>query len=158
MPLYIIIEYLNFYSRLLQTAEMLKPNLSSDDTSVDHMPHLIMLYNRGQPSDLVPEIMEKTLKFHRHAFAKSRLQISSRLVTSRYQQQQQQQQHKQHGSLTASANHHDINFVPLLDWSLSCNGSCVWTPYDQTIPYLKRALLSLPRNSIGPPALTEKTW
>nr|CAG4650528.1 EOG090X0EPT [Sida crystallina] len=140
--------------RLLQTAEMLKPNMSTDESGGDHMPHLITLYNRGQPTDLVPEMMDKTLQFYRRAFAKSRLQIASRLVSNPAGNRSLGAQHTSH--LAAFALHHDdINFVPLLDWSLQDEGG---VSYDQIIPPLKRALLALPRTTFGPPALTEKTW
>ena len=85
--------------------------------------------------------MEGALNFYRQAFAKSRLQISSRLVN---------------GPCPLAAHHtEDVNFVPLPDW----NGTYyATTSYDTTIPHLKRALLSLPRNKLGPAGLTEKTW
>nr|CAG4642086.1 EOG090X0EPT [Eurycercus lamellatus] len=63
--------------RLLQTAEMLKPNLAADESLLDNMPHLVVVYNRARPADLAPEILQKTLKFHQLAFKKSRLQITS---------------------------------------------------------------------------------
>ena len=61
--------------RLLQTAEMLKPNLAADESQhqLDCLPHLVTVYNRARPSDLSPEMLRKADKFHRLAFQKSRL-------------------------------------------------------------------------------------
>nr|CAG4645159.1 EOG090X0EPT [Leptodora kindtii] len=87
--------------RLLQTAEMLKPNMSSDESSHDHMPHLVILYNRAQPSDLIPDMLGKAYKFHKQAFSKSRLGISSSLTK---------------GHPLLATHDHDINYVPLLDF------------------------------------------
>nr|CAG4649730.1 EOG090X0EPT [Scapholeberis mucronata] len=63
--------------RLLQTAEMLKPNLANEDSVIDHMPHLVTVYNRAQQSDLVPDMLKQTCKFYKMAFKKSRFQITS---------------------------------------------------------------------------------
>nr|CAG4637395.1 EOG090X0EPT [Ceriodaphnia reticulata] len=123
--------------RLLQTAEMLKPNLANDDSVVDHMPHLVTIYNRAQPSDLVPEMLKQTCKFYKMAFKKSRLQISS----------------EQFGS--QRKNEEDVNFVTLLDWTAAGDQ---WTSYEEAIPSLKKKLLSLPRQTFGPTGLTEKSW
>ena len=64
---------------------MLKPSLGGtvvdgDSSSGEHTPHLITVYTRSQPADLAPAVMDQTLRFYRQAFAKSRLQISSRLL------------------------------------------------------------------------------
>ncbi|XP_032794696.2 protein SMG9 [Daphnia magna] len=123
--------------RLLQTAEMLKPNLANDDTVADHMPHLVTIYNRAQPSDLVPEMLKQTHKFYKMAFKKSRLQISS----------------EQFGDLQKTDD--EANFVSLVDWTAANDQ---WTSYEETIPSLKAKLLALPRHSFGPTGLTEKSW
>ncbi|XP_046453307.1 protein SMG9-like [Daphnia pulex] len=123
--------------RLLQTAEMLKPNLASEDSVVDHMPHLVTIYNRAQPSDLVPEMLKQTHKFYKMAFKKSRLQISSEQFSDSFKTDD------------------GANFVSLLDWT-SANDQ--WTSYEETIPQLKAKLLALPRHSFGPAGLTEKSW
>ena len=51
--------------RLLQTAEMLKPNVTADESSTgngeERMPHLVCLYNRAQPSDLIPKVSSNYL-------------------------------------------------------------------------------------------------
>jgi len=130
-----------FLIRLLQTAEMLKPNLSSDDSSLDHMPHLVTLYNRGQPSDLVPQMLEQTRKFYRSAFEKSRLHISNDLISNNHR--------------FANLMKGGVNFVPLLDWKETDEH---WANYTEVIPQLKKVLLSLPRYNFGPSGLTEKSW
>lgn len=47
----------------MQTAEMLKPTISSiDDEIVDHFPHLMLVHNRAQMEDFTPKkfkIMQK---------------------------------------------------------------------------------------------------
>ena len=51
--------------RLLQTAEMLKPNVTADESSTgngeERMPHLVCVYNRAQPSDLIPKVSSNYL-------------------------------------------------------------------------------------------------
>nr|CAG4646614.1 EOG090X0EPT [Macrothrix elegans] len=126
--------------RLLQTAEMLKPNLAGDDSVVDHMPHLVVLYNRAQPSDLVPEMLKQTYKFYRLAFQKSRLLITSEAF-AKYQ--------------NGDRNEQAVNFMPLLEWDATDDQ---WLNYREAIPSLKKTLLALPRHSFGPTSLNEKTW
>lgn len=116
---------------------MLKPNLANDDSVVDHMPHLVTIYNRAQPSDLVPEMLKQTYKFYKMAFKKSRLQISSDRFGS--------QQNCGEG----------VNFVSLLDWEAADEQ---WTSYEEAIPVLKKKLLGLSRHTFGPTGLTEKSW
>lgn len=116
---------------------MLKPNLANDDSVVDHMPHLVTIYNRAQPSDLVPEMLKQTYKFYKMAFKKSRLIISS----------------EQFGG--KKKNDEDVNFVSLPE--LTATGE-QWTSYEEAIPSLKKKLLSLPRQTFGPTGLTEKSW
>jgi len=130
-----------FLIRLLQTAEMLKPNLASDDSSLDHMPHLVTLYNRGQPSDLVPQMLEQTRTFYQLAFEKSRLHTSNSLVNNSHR--------------FANFMKGGVNFVPLLDWKETDDH---WANYTEVIPQLKKVLLSLPRFTFGPSGLTEKSW
>lgn len=124
-------------SRLLQTAEMLKPNLANEDSVIDHMPHLVTVYNRAQPSDLVPQMLKQTYKFYKMAFKKSRLQIAS-------------DQFRGHIHIDE-----DVNFVALHDLK---NKSNTTANYDEQIPSLKQKLLCLPRHSFGPTVLTEKSW
>lgn len=116
---------------------MLKPNLANDDSVADHMPHLVTIYNRAQPSDLVPEMLKQTHKFYKMAFKKSRLQITN----------------EQFGDLQETDD--EANFVSLLDWTVANDQ---WTTYEETIPSLKAKLLALPRHSFGPAGLTEKSW
>lgn len=116
---------------------MLKPNLANDDSVVDHMPHLVTIYNRAQPSDLVPEMLKQTYKFYKMAFKKSRLQISS----------------DQFGSQELEKN---VNFEPLLEWKAAVDEQ--WMSYEEAIPLLKTKLLGLPRHTFGPSSLTEKSW
>lgn len=111
---------------------MLKPNLTNDDSENDHMPHLVTVYNRAQPSDLIPKTLKQAWSFYSLAFKKSRLQINS-----------------------PHFNDSDINFVALLDWDAT-DDLCVH--YNDAIPALKKSLLALPRLSFGPSSLTEKTW
>ena len=120
---------------------MLKPNLAVDDSSLDHMPHLVTVYNRGHPSDLVPEMMEQTLQFYQSAFKKSRLQISSGLINGNHRFIK----HLKNG----------VNFVPLLNWNETDEH---WANYKQGIPLLKKVLRSLPRYVFGPAGQTEKSW
>ena len=114
---------------------MLKPNLASDDSVVDHMPHLVTIYNRAQPSDLVPEMLKQTYKFYQMAFKKSRLQISSEQFDGQREEK--------------------VNFVSLLEWT-AVNDQ--WTSYEEAITSLKKKLLCLPRQNFGPTGLTEKSW
>lgn len=114
--------------------------MSSDESSHDHMPHLVILYNRAQPSDLIPDMLGKAYKFHKQAFSKSRLGISSSLTK---------------GHPLLATHDHDINYVPLLDFVVT---DSLWSSYHHVIPALKRALLSLPRNAIIPAGLSEKSW
>lgn len=122
---------------------MLKPNLAVDDSSADHMPHLVTVYNRAQPSDLVPEMLRQTYAFYRLSFQKSRLHISNEAFT------------KNGPTCWASTEPGTVNFVPLLDWNASDDQ---WLAYNEAIPALKRALLALPRLSFGPAGLNEKSW
>lgn len=117
---------------------MLKPNLASDDSVVDHMPHLVTIYNRAQPSDLVPEMLKQTYKFYKMAFKKSRLQISSDQFSGQ------------------ELDDMNVNFEPLLEWKAAVDEQ--WTCYEEAIPLLKTKLLSLPRHTFGPSGLTEKSW
>lgn len=43
------------FCRFIQTAEMLKPTLSSvEEEIVDHFPHLVLLHNRAQMENFCP--------------------------------------------------------------------------------------------------------
>lgn len=117
---------------------MLKPNLASDDSIVDHMPHLVTIYNRAQPSDLVPEMLKQARKFYTMAFKKSRLQISSDQFTDRQ---------------TSTTD--GVNFISLPEWTVIDDQSA---SYEEIIPTLKKKLLSLPRHIFGPTVITEKSW
>lgn len=116
---------------------MLKPNLTNDDSENDHMPHLVTVYNRAKPSDLIPKTLRQAWNFYRLAFKKSRLQIQS--------------PHFNHLDEAEEG----VNFVSLLDWNAT-DDLCVH--YNDAIPALKKSLLALPRLSLGPNTLTEKTW
>lgn len=52
-----------FAFRFMQTAEMLKPTISSiEDEIVDHFPHLLLVHNKAQMEDFTPKkfkIMQK---------------------------------------------------------------------------------------------------
>lgn len=124
---------------------MLKPNLVADDPQQpDILPHLVTIYNRARPADLVPEVLRAGLRFHKLAFQKSRLQTHSSAVGA---------------GLKIFPD--EVNFTVLPNWRTSSRPDAVVNgDYEKAVLQLKRALLALPRRpfNMGTTVLSEKSW
>nr|CAG4645851.1 EOG090X0EPT [Lynceus sp. MCZ IZ 141354] len=113
--------------RLLQTAEMLKPNLSVDESTVDHLPNLVFIHQGKQ------HMSTKSMnEFYHRCFQTSRLRYKSKL-----------------NQFVGKPADGQTNLVILPDDSFA---------FKQIIDQLRCGLLALPKLTLNPLALSEKTW
>ncbi|EZA58166.1 hypothetical protein DMN91_011703 [Ooceraea biroi] len=127
--------------RFLQTAEMLKPSSTTimDQDYVEYYPHVVLLHNKAELQDFMPNTINKMKEFYNKVFSNSRLQTHSGI------------------DMNSCSTESGLNLF--LIPSRTKEGDMIFCESEKSlVEKLRRKIHGVPRNPMTPSVLTEKTW